>query len=324
MRPHELPRILTTRQARALNVSRSRTRTELARGHWQSIARGLILTRPDPPNRHDWAAVGLLTAGGRAVLSGWDAARYYGVGDPTPPLAPVLVLSPKGVGRRVGGVYIRRTDAPLPSRIISADDEHLPHELLAEPRRAVLDAAMSYRYLAPVRALLTASVQRGLCTPDELRSGLAHIARRDSGLVRRALLDVMDGAHSEAEAVALNKLRFADVPPFELNVSILARDGQLIAVADFLWRELRAILEVDSRQFHFSEADWHRTSVRHNRLTAAGLAVQHYPPQRFRSGDSWLAEVIGWLRNRARELGVNYRVDPRAIRGGPPLRLPLE
>ena len=134
----------------------------------------------------------------------------------------------------------------------------------------------------------------------------------------------MDGAHSEAEAVALSKLRVANVPPFELNVPNLDERGQVVAVADFLWRELRAILEVDSREFHFSEADWHQTSMRHNRLTAAGLAVQHYPPQRFQSGDSWLIEVISWLRCRARELGITYRVDPRAVRDGPALNLPLE
>jgi hypothetical protein len=317
----DLPRILTVSLARQLNISRSRVRTEVAHGQWRSIARGFVLTRPDQPTRQDWAAIGLLAAGAGPVLSGWDAARYYGLGDTVPPAAPVLVLTHQGMSRRIGAVTIRRVAEALASRTISINDEHLPLGLLAEPSRAVIDAAMTYRSLAPVRALLTSAIQKSVCSPADLCAQVPNVARRGSALVRHALEDVLDGAHSEAEAKALTALRRADVPPFELNVAVLDSRGRIIAVVDVLWRALRAVLEVDSRQFHFSQTDWHRTSDRHNRLTAGGLAVQHYPPARFVFGGSWLGEVITWLRARARESGVEYRADPRPLRNGPPLRL---
>jgi hypothetical protein len=81
--------------------------------------------------------------------------------------------------------------------------------------------------------------------------------------------------------------------------------GRVIAVADVLWRELRAVLEVDSREYHLSEAQWKATRARHNRLTRAGYAVTHYPPSAIRDGGlAWVADVDNWLRARAFELDL--------------------
>jgi hypothetical protein len=98
-------------------------------------------------------------------------------------------------------------------------------------------------------------------------------------------------------------LRLGGVPRFELNVPIV-HAGRVIAVADVLWRELRAVLEIDGREYHLSEAQWKATMARHNRLTAAGYAVTHYPPSAMRDGGlAWVAEVDDRLRARAREPG---------------------
>jgi hypothetical protein len=175
--------------------------------------------------------------------------------------------------------------------------------------------------------MTTAAIQKGLCTPstliDELRAG----PRNGSRWLRSALDDVADGARSIAEAEAVDFLRQVDVPTFELNVPIIDWSGVLIAKADVLWRELRAIAEIDSREFHFLERDWKGTSRRHNRLTGKGLAVEHYPPSEIRDrGVAWARDVELWLRNRAGELGLTYVPDPRPGRfgpaGPPPYRLP--
>jgi hypothetical protein len=97
------------------------------------------------------------------------------------------------------------------------------------------------------------------------------------------------------------------VPPFELNVPIVDERGSVLYVVDILWRDLRAALEIDSREFHFSESDWHTTLARHNELTRCGLAVTHYPPSAVTTGSNHcLNEVQEWLRRRADELGVPY------------------
>ena len=80
----------------------------------------------------------------------------------------------------------------------------------------------------------------------------------------------------------------------------------MIAVADLLWRSLRAVLEIDSREYHFSERDRKHTMERHNRLTRSGSAVTHYPPSVIvGSGRGWVDEVRCWLAARSVEIGVH-------------------
>jgi very-short-patch-repair endonuclease len=82
------------------------------------------------------------------------------------------------------------------------------------------------------------------------------------------------------------------------------RDGRVVAVADLLWRSLRAIVEIDSREFHFGESQWKATMRRHNRLTRLGYTVAHYPPSDIRTRrGKWADEVAAWLAGRADELG---------------------
>jgi hypothetical protein len=116
---------------------------------------------------------------------------------------------------------------------------------LALPARAIADAAPEYVSDWEIRALVTFAVQRGLCTPEELSDALVRAARRGSARLRRPLEDVRDGAGSVSEALAADRLRAVDVPAFALNVPILDAQGRLVAVADFLWRELRAVLVID-------------------------------------------------------------------------------
>jgi hypothetical protein len=127
--------------------------------------------------------------------------------------------------------------------------------------------------------------------------------RNRSKLLRLALADAADGARSAAEATAARRLARGPVPPFELNVPIVDERGRLLYVVDLLWRELRAAVEVDSREYHFSVEDWEATLERHNQLTRYGLAITHYAPRRIsRRGSTFVGDVSDWLRRRAVEL----------------------
>lgn len=118
------------------------------------------------------------------------------------------------------------------------------------------------------------------------------------------------------------------MPQFEVNVPIVDSSGTLIAIVDVLWRALRAVAEIDSREFHFNEHDWQATLVRHNRLTRLGLAVAHHTPSAIRAGRRrWAEDLAGWLRLRAQELGVGYQLGHGPIVPGPdgpePVVLPV-
>jgi hypothetical protein len=299
----ELPRVLTPIQAHRLDLTRARIRTELRRGNWQRLATGIVLTRPDDPTRADWIEVGLALAGSRAALTGWDAVRVRGLGDRLPPNRIVTVLTRSGMNRVVGGVRLRRTARPFTRTIRSVHAESLPLVPVVSTARAVTDTALEYRDVGRVRALVTSAIQRRACRIEDLLAELRDGPRNGSRPLRLALADAADGARSAAEAAAVSKLRRSAVPAFELNVPVVDRAGRLIYVVDVLWRELRAALEIDSREYHLSEQDWRATMNRHNELTRHGLAVAHYPPSAV-AKRGWSSEVLEWLTARAGELGV--------------------
>jgi hypothetical protein len=323
----DLPRVLTMRAALQLGISRAAIRHAVARRRWRRLAQGVFLTVPGPPTRDDWVQVGMAITGPDAALSGWDALRTYGLGAATPPGATVLVLDRAGSFRQIACVRIRPTARPYATRVLPFAHPTLPYVSVVSAARAVADTALMYRRLAPVRALVTSSVQREKCSLEELTSELESCPRNGSGMFRRAIADVLDGARSIAEAEAAEALQLASVPSFEQNVDVVDATGRLVAKTDLLWRELRAVAEIDSREFHFYEDGWENTVGRHNLLTRGGLALEHYTPRRIRSDPkAWAAEVESWLRARAQEVGQLYIPGDGPIRHGgkpPPLVLPF-
>jgi len=303
----ELPTVLSARVARQLGLSRAAVRNGIARGGWQPLVRGLVLTTRGEPTRADWALTGLAVAGPSSALSGWDALRLLGRGvAPRQPASDdVLVLTPRGLNRRIGRVRIRPTRRPFATWRTSANDPSLPLIDVAAAARAVADTALDEHWLNPVRAMVAAAVQHDLCSVDDLTAELAAAPRNGSGLLRRALGEIGAGARSVAEIRALGYLQQADVPRFELNAPIADPTGRVIAVADVLWPRLRAVVEIDSREFHFDAAEWQATMRRHNKVTRLGYALTHYPPSEI--GPGWTDEVETWLHARAAELGIPYR-----------------
>jgi hypothetical protein len=298
--------VLTASTARRLGITRAAVRHGIARHGWRPLARGLVLTVPGDPTRADWALAGLAVAGTSSALSGWDALRLlgHGMAARTPPSDDVLILVRHGANHRLGAARIRVTPRPFTRWCTSVHDPTLPLVPVASPARAVADAALQHHWLGAVRAMVAAAIQHEQCELDELANELSACPRHGSALLRRALAEIGEGARSTAEASAADYLRRAGVPLFELNAPIYDTSGQLVAVADVLWRELRAVLEIDSRAFHFKAADWQATMRRHNALVRLGYAVTHYPPSAL--GPAWADEVEVWLRARAAELGMTY------------------
>jgi hypothetical protein len=51
---------------------------------------------------------------------------------------------------------------------------------------------------------------------------------------------------------------------------------------DVWWPDYGVAAEVDSREWHLSPEDWAKTMARHDRMTAAGILVLHFPPSGLR------------------------------------------
>jgi hypothetical protein len=172
----------------------------------------------------------------------------------------------------------------------------------AEVARAAADHALALRRLDDARALVAMVVRDGRCSIEELTAELEAGPRNGSANLRQALVEIGGGAASAPEAEAAHVLSHTrEVPPFEQNARILLPTGGWY-VADFLWRALRAVLEIDSIEYHLGPREWRATMDRHLELASLGFSVVHRPPSAVRDRPAFAADVVRWLTARAAEL----------------------
>jgi hypothetical protein len=96
------------------------------------------------------------------------------------------------------------------------------------------------------------------------------------------------------------------VPPFRQNARIDLPAGGYF-VADFWWPLLRAILEIDSVEYHLDPADWRRTMERHRQLSTLSLSVIHQPPSALTDESRFADDIWAWLLGCAATAGVALR-----------------
>jgi very-short-patch-repair endonuclease len=59
--------------------------------------------------------------------------------------------------------------------------------------------------------------------------------------------------------------------------------NQLLAVPDAWWPQAGLAVEVDSREWHLSPADWERTLARDANLTEHGILTMRFTPRQIRT-----------------------------------------
>jgi very-short-patch-repair endonuclease len=273
-----------------LGYSRRQVEGRLASGRWRRVLPHTYLT-VDTFTWRDRLDAALAFTGPHAVLSGAAGLIECGVQVPRP--VRILVLAPRSSAvRNWGWVQVCHTTR-MPEPIRWYGPRRAPVE------RAVADYARSRRRIDDVRAVVASAVRSGGCTVDELTRELAESPRNGSALLRQALAEVSAGAASAPEARAAALIRRANLPPFEQNARIDLPGGGYFVV-DFLWRALRAILEIDSVEHHLDPVDWAATQDRHLKLSTLGYSVVHRPPSALRDEVRFAAEVRAWLFSCAR------------------------
>lgn len=289
--PTVAPRVLTVREAEAFGYPFHVVRRRVCRGRWQRLAPGVYCTAP-PATRTDHLIAAVKHGGARAVVSGTAALFDYGFRTVPAPARELLLVPLTAGARSHGRIVVRRTPNLPPAAA-------RPGPALAPVARAVVDHARTLKDLDDVRAVVAEAVQRELTNVEALWAEVELGARNGRYLVRRAVLEMTAGSRSAPEAKAACQLTAAGLGPFEQNAPVVAADRTYYA--DFLWRALRAILEIDSFEHHFRRADWQRTLDRHFALEAAGFTVTHVPPSALADGADFVARVRLWLQNRGRD-----------------------
>jgi very-short-patch-repair endonuclease len=288
-----LPRILTREAALARGYSRRAIEHRLARGRWRRVLPGVYRTG-DTLTWDDRLVAALALAGPAGLLTGAAALADVGLRCVDRPHR-VLVLVPRACRvRPAGWVRIRRTDRmPLPAQAAG------PRR--AELARSVADLALETPRLDDVRTLVAQTRRAGLCTLEQLQRELVAGPRRGSRNLRLAIADVAGGAWSAPEAEAAAILRASRYPDFEQNARIVLPGGAVL-YADFLWRRLRAVLEIDSDEHHYLDpVDRDATAARSSLLQTCGYTVMSRRPAVLtRSPARFRRDVESWLEARER------------------------
>lgn len=225
-------------------------------------------------------------AGDDLVVTGLVACRWLGLADVAHDGA-VDVLVPAG-RRRVSTAYVRVHPTLRPPRCWT----HASGVRVADPHRAVVDAARRSRSLREVRALVLGALGQRWCRLDQLRAELDAGPRNGTALCRRALRDGEAGAWSAPEAEVADVAR-ADhrLPALLLNPTLLI-GGVVLGQPDGWFLRLGLGWEVDSRRFHADDDSFDATLARHDRFGASGLQLLHVTPRRARLLGAAYADVL--------------------------------
>lgn len=222
------------------------------------------------PEQKEMAA--LLYAGPGSVITGQAAMAAHGINNLGRTVVDVLI--PASCRRRDHGfVQVLRTWR-MPGVVFSAGQlRYVP------AARAVADAARQLQDIRDVRSVVASAVQWRKATVAELAAELEQGPAAGSARFRAALAEVADGVRSVAEADLRKLIKRSGLPGPFYNPWLYSGE-EFVARPDAWWPDAGVAVEVDSRQWHLSPADWERTMARHSRMSALGITVLHYPPSR--------------------------------------------
>lgn len=283
---------LVTRAQALAELSLGELRHRLGRT-WAIVLPGVYATFRGPLTDRQRCRAALLYAGERAQLGDLTALQRYAVRYlPAEPEVHLLIPAAEHRASR-GFVVVRRTHRLPDPRVI----EGLPY---CSAERALVEAAARIGVARTAEALFTDAVGRGIARVDALLVEAGHVTGRGSGVVRRAVLEVANGARSapEIDFVRLCR-RSKELPEPLLNPLLELPDGRRVS-PDALFPGSPLVHETNGRAFHADEDSFESLQERHDSMTAAGLTVLHNAPRRIRREDEMvLAEVLTCYRRLA-------------------------
>jgi hypothetical protein len=255
-------------------------------GPWQVIVPGVYLAGRGALTAKQRAMAAWEHAGRAIAITGPSAVQWHRMPGQDSEYVDVLVPPECRCG---SADFVRIHRTAVEPQVLYTDGK----VKYVDPARAVSDAVRAMADLSDVRALVAAGVQRGKVELWQLARELDVGPARGSSLLRRALAEVSDGARSTAEADLLALIRQSRLPEPLYNPRLYV-GSEFLASPDAWWPEFGVAVEVDSKAWHLSPADWERTLERHARMTAQGILVLHFPPARLRTARR---DVIGEMRS---------------------------
>ena len=250
--------------------------TQLQRGRWQALYRGVYATFTGQPSRQAvlWAAV--LRAGPGSALGYHTAAELDALADrPSDPIHVIVTNS-----RRVSVAPGEYGDALPPIAIHYRTRLHEAiHPVRRPPRTRIEETTIDLTQLAPsleeAMSWLTRACSKRLTTSSRLRVAMAARPKmRWRAELTDALRDVASGIHSALEWRYVRKVETPHGLPAGKRQA-RSQTGNRTRYLDNHYREFGVVVELDGRVAHPAEARW-RDIHRDNASAAAGMTTLRY------------------------------------------------
>ncbi len=272
-------------------------------GPWRQILPAVYLTVTGTVTTEQREMAALLYAGPHSVITGPAAVRRHNLRCAGLNLLDVLVPA-ESRRKSTGYVQIRRTTR-MPADLYTTGPIRF-----TSPARAVADAARDMTRFSDVQAVVCDAVQRGRCTLSELVQELSQGPKAGRRWYRMALTEISDGIRSAAESQLKDLIDRSDLEKPLYNVDLYTLDGTFLCRPDAWFARAGVAGEVDSREYHMGARDYAATTMRHNRMEAAGIRVLHWLPSTIKAEPG---RVIADLR-QAIAVGSKYpRLPIRAL-----------
>jgi hypothetical protein len=288
--------IITRQQALECGMSEKAIRWAIGRpGGWQIVLPGIYAAVPGALTADQRATAALRYAGPGSLITGAAAVRRHGL--PCPGDAELVDILLPGNFHRQSIEFVRI----LRSRRMPRTWRSEAGLRFAYLPRAVADAARQMQDPRELQALVCMVVQRTTCTVEHLIAELDAGPTRGTRLLRAALAEVSMGIRSTAESDLKRLIDRSDIEKPLYNPMLYLPDGTFLCSPDSWWKRHGVACEVDSLAYHLSAKDYENTTMRHNRIEAAGIRLLHWIPSTItRDPDTVLRDIRGALREAAR------------------------
>jgi hypothetical protein len=271
-------------------------------GPWRRMLPGVYSTTTGTATAMQWSMAALLYAGPASMITGQTAVHIYGLLDTEPGIIDVLADD---------GCQRKSTDFVRLTRTIRMPGSHTSTGPLryAPAPRAIADAARGMTSFGDVQTLVCRSMQKNICTLDELTTELSKGPTWGSRMFREAVCEASAGIWSKPEGDLKKLIDRSGVEQPIYNALLYAADGTFLGCADAWWARAGVAAEVDSREHHMEVADYEKTWEKHKRMTDAGIDVRHWMPRKIlRDPDMVIAELKEALRRGANKPRLPIRI----------------
>jgi very-short-patch-repair endonuclease len=260
--------LVARHQVSAIGLSRSAWAHRCAGDRWERLSVRVARRPGSPPTTEQSALAAVLDMGPDAYLSHQSAAALWGV--PGFEVAPIQVMVVRG----------HRTASTLatvhhPRHLTDPFSAVLAGIPIVRPALLVLQLA-ALVHPGRLERVFDGLWSRGLLSAPSVRAELAPVLGRGraGSAVMRELLDRRPADYvppaSGLEARFAQIVRDFDLPPMRRQVDL--GDGERwCGRVDFVARELRLIVEVDSDRYHSALTDVEADAARRGALEVAGF-----------------------------------------------------